>query len=192
MDDADQKKQASQQSSKDKRSFSPEDLRLILAITLFITVVIGGGLFYLRLSALKGKATEVNQALTDAAAKEKQISDLQTLRGQLAKSNELIAKADTMFTTSDAYQAQMLNDVRQYADTAGLSIASTSFESGSSHTMVVKLLSPASYDELLLFLQNIETNLPKLRVTSLTIGHDSGGKAGTVSIGDIKIEAAVR
>lgn len=175
-----------------KKGFRPENLRTILAFSLFILVIGGSGIFYLRLSTLKTYATQVNQALADANAKEKQISDLQTLKTRLLQSNELVAKADAMFSTTDTYQAQMLNDVRKYADVSNLAIASTSFENGSNHVMVVKLLSPVSYDSLLLFLTNVETNLPKLRVTSLDIGHQTGGKAGMVQVGDIKIEASVR
>lgn len=183
-----------QPTDKKQPSFRPENLRTILALTLFILVVGGGGLFYLRLNSLKTYATEVNQALVDADAKEKQISDLQVLKGQLAQSNELIAKADQMFSTEDTYQAQMLNDIRQYADTAGLTIASTSFESGTSHTIVVKLLSPVNYDKLLLFLNNIETSLPKLRVSSITVSRPTDATTDTsmVTVGDIKIEASVR
>ena len=175
-----------------QKGFRPENLRTILAFLLFLLVVGGGGVFYLRLNTLKTYATEVNQTLADANAKEKQISDLQVLRNRLLQSTELVAKADAMFSTPDTYQAQMLNDVRKYADVSNITIASTSFENGSTYTMVVRLLSPVSYDSLLLFLTNIETNLPKLRITSLDIGHQTDGKSGTVRVGDIKIEASVR
>lgn len=184
--------QPDQTKEKKAKGFRPENLRTLLALLLFLLVVGGAGVFYLRLNTLKDYATEVNQALADANAKEKQISDLQTLRSRLQNSTELVAKADAMFSTADAYQAQMLNDVRKYADVSDLAIASTSFENGSSHVMVVKLLSPVSYNSLLLFLTNIETNLPKLRVTSLEIGPKANGSPDMIEVGDIKIEASVR
>ena len=182
---------ANNNNSKDT-SFRPKNLRTLLVLLLFILVAGSSGVFYLKLTELKNYATDVNQALADAEAKEKQLSDLKVLESQLAQSNELVSKAEKMFSTEDTYQSQMLNDIRQYADASNLTIASTSFEEGS-NTIVVNFISPVSYDSLLLFLNNVETNLPKLQTTSLSISRLTDvSNSDMVEVGAIKIEASVR
>jgi hypothetical protein len=68
---------------KQKKQFTPQTLRSILA-TIFVLILIGGGaVFYFGIQSLQEYAVKVQQRLVDAEASERQISELQLLKGQL-------------------------------------------------------------------------------------------------------------
>ena len=178
----------------DNKSFSPQHLRSILSFLLVVTVLVGGALFYFGLDMVRTYAVSVNQRLEDANASDKQVGQLQVLKNQLAQSESLIAKADKMFATPDTYQSQSLSDIQNYANKAGIQIASTGFENSEngSYTVVVKLTNPTSYSKLVQFLALTESNLPKMQVSSIALKHIPNSDGDTVETGDIKINISVR
>lgn len=178
-----------------KKQFKPQNLRTILASLFVLALLISAGGFYYGITTIRTYAVEVNNRLADADASGKQIQSLQTLRDQLSKSTSLIEKADQLFATPDSYQSQVLGDLKRYADAAGLSIATTTFsdpaESGI-HAVTVTLKQPVTYNSLVAFLNNVEGNLPKLQVSSISLGRAGSGGATRVKTGDIKIDISVR
>ena len=177
---------------KQKRQFRPQDLRTLL-IFIFVIVILGGaGAFYVGLGILRDHATEVNHRLVDADASGKQVEGLQVLKAQLAQSSLLVTKADQLFSTQDTYRSRALSDIKNYADNAGLSIESTNFDDTRSQTVVVTLASPLSYKKLITFLANVESNLPKMQVSSLSLHHINGGSVDSVKVDQIKIDISVR
>lgn len=177
---------------KPKKQFKPQNLRSMLLLLLAAVALGGAAAFYVGLGIVKDYSIEVNQRLVDADASGKQIEELQTLKSQLAQSNSLVEKANQLFTTPSDYRARTLTDIKNYADAAGLSLESTRFEDTSAQTVIVKLGAPVSYAKLITFLSNIESNLPKLQVNSISLGHVQGGSADSVEVGEIKIDISVR
>lgn len=177
---------------KPKKQFKPQNLRTILSFIFTIVLLAGAGAFYFGLGVLKDYSTEVNQRLVDADASGKQIEELQTLKSQLSQSTSLVGKANQLFATPDTYQARALSDIKNYADIAGLSLESTNFDSASPQTIIVKLGEPVTYGKLITFLTNVESNLPKLQVSSISLGHITGGASDSVKVGEIKIDISVR
>ncbi len=176
-----------------KKSFTPQTLRSILATLLVLILAGGGALFYLGITELREYSTLVNQRLADAEASGKQVDELQHLKGQLANSTTLVNKANQLFIAPGSFQSRALADVRKYANAANLSIERTSFEEDGAHTIVVRLRSPVPYDNLVMFLSNIEGNLPKLQVNSLSLHRvDGGNSSNMVRVDDIKIDVSVR
>lgn len=177
-----------------KKSFTPQSLRAVLSTLLVIVIIGGGALFYFGLGMLRDYSIEVNQTLADASASASQVDELQRLKSQLAQSTSLTDKANQIFSTPQAYQSQALSDVQNYAAASGVRIANTNFEDASSGTyvMTLTLRQPVSYKSLITFLHNLEGNLPKLQVTSISLGHVAGGNADSVKTGEIKIGIAVR
>ncbi len=179
---------------KPKKQFRPADLRTLLTVLLVIITLGGGALFYYGLTLVSDYAVTVDQKSVDAEASGKQIQELQLLKGQLAQSNSLVEKANQLFATPGNYQTQVLNDIRSYADTAGLSIVNTSFSdpsTGSSYAITVSFENPVSYSGLIAFLNNVEGNLPKLQVSKISLGYGNDG-ADSVKVNDIIIDIAVR
>jgi len=177
------------------KAFKPQALRGFLIFLLGVVIIGGAGIFYLGLAEVRKFATEVNHSIADAEASGGQVDALQALRRQLAQSETLIAKADQMFATPDNYQTQALTDIRAYANTAGVSITKTSFDdqaAESGRIMTVSLQSPVSYPKLIQFLDGIESNVPKMQVSNIDLGHVPGGGASTVAVSDIKIMIATR
>lgn len=174
-----------------KKQFRPANLRTLLGVLLGAIVLGGAALFYWGLSGVREYAGQVNQRIVDADASSKQIRGLQTLKSQLAQSTSLIDKANQLFSTPESYQSQALTDVKRYADTAGLAIVSTNF-SESSSTITVTFKNPVTFNRLITFLNNVESNLPKLQVSSLSLGPVDGGNANNVKTSDIKIDISVR
>lgn len=177
---------------KPKKQFKPQNLRAILTTLLVVLVVGGGGLFYYGLTLVQEYSVDVNHRLADATASGEQISQLQTLKTQLSQSNSLIEKANQLFVNPSTYQGQMLNDVKNYADAAGLGLAATSFEDPATtgtYTMKLTLRQPVSYSGLINFLNNIESNLPKLQVSSIELKYANVKDPNSIGTGEIKIEA---
>ena len=178
-----------------KKQFKPQNLRAIIATLLVILLLGGGAAFYWGLGVVREYAVEVSHRLADADASGKQIQELQTLKGQLAQSNTLIEKANQLFATPGSYQSRVLADLKSYADASGLSIANTSFSDSAAtgvYSITISLKQPVSYSGLIAFLNNVESNLPKLQVSSIALGQAGAGGADQVKTGDIKIDISVR
>jgi len=180
---------------KPKKQFGPANLRTILAVLLVLIIAAGGAVFYFGLGMVREYAGEVNQSAVDAEASGKQVNQLQVLRNQLSQSNSLVDKANQLFATPGNYQTQVLRDVKNYADAAGLSIASTNFSDPAQsgvYSITVTFKNPVSYTKLIGFLNNIEGNLPKLQVSSIALGHADSPNPEYVQTGEIKIDISVR
>ena len=180
---------------KPQKQFKPQSLRSILSALLVILVLGGAALFYLGLNLVRDYAVKVDQRLADAEASRLQVGELQLLKGQLAQSNSLVEKANLVFATPGSYQAQVLGDLKKYADAAGLTLGKTTFgEAGAAGTYTVKVNfgGTVSYSKFIAFLHNIEGNLPKLEVTSLSLGRATNGSPDSIKIEDINISVSVR
>ena len=176
---------------KPKKQFKPQDLRTLLSLLLAIVVIGGAAVFYFGLGMLRDYSTQVNQELANANGSGKQIEELQVLKNQLSQSNSLITKANELFATPANYRSRTLTDIKNYADAAGISIESTNFESDTTHTVTVTLVQPVNYSKLIVFLNNIESNLPKMQVQSISLQRIEGGSADSVKVGPIKIDVSV-
>lgn len=177
-----------------KKQFKPQNLRAILAALFIIVLLIGGVGFYWGISVVRTYAVEVNRRLADADASGKQVKELQVLKEKLAQSDALVAKANQLFATPASYQSQVLSDLKVYADNAGLSITNTAFldPAEGTYAITITLKQPVSYTSLITFLNNIESNLPKFQVSSVSLGRAGNGSADSVKTGDIKIDISVR
>jgi len=178
-----------------KKRFKPQNLRAILSVVFILLVVAGCAGFYFGINIVRDYAVEVNHRLADADASGKQVQELQQLKEQLSQSNSLIQKADQLFATPASYQAQVLTDLKRYADSAGLAIAATTFSDPATtgiHSVTITLRQPVGYSNLITFLNAVEGSLPKLQVSSLSLGQPASGGASRIKTGEIKIDISVR
>lgn len=179
-----------------KKSFKPQNLRTLLTVLVATLLLGSAGLFYLSLNEFKEYAIEVNHRLKDAEASGQQIAQLQVLKGQLSESQQLITKANQLFSTPSEYQTRALTDIRTIAATSGVAIAGTAFNEADNqngqNVMTVRLASPVSYGKLIAFFDGVESNLPKMQVSSATLSHVAGGNGDSVGIEEIKIKLTVK
>lgn len=178
-----------------KKTFNAQGLRAILAF-LLVAVVLGGVcLFYLGLNTVKDFSVEVNTSLQNADASTAHVTQLQLLKGQLAQSDTLGAKADSLFATPSSYQGQASNDLKNYAKQVGLTIASITYDDPSttgSYSLSLAFKEPVSYTKLVQFLGLVEGNVPKLQVSALNLKHKPSGSTDDVQVDTININVAVK
>lgn len=179
-----------------KKPMRAASLRSFLVAVIIILLLVVAGGFYLGFQQVRSFAVEVSHSVADADASGKQIEELQVLKKELEERESLVTKANKLFATTDNYQSQALSDVQKYAQVHGVTILNTNFEGdvegSTSHTFVITLQSPVAYTKLLQFLDAIEGNLPKMQVTSVSLGHTTGGAANEVTTEAIKIGISTR
>lgn len=179
-----------------KKQFRSQELRIVLIVLLLVVLVGGAGVFYLGLNIVRDYSTEVNQRLADADASEQQVSELMVLRDQLSNSESLVSKANQIFATPDNYQSQAMLDIQRYANASGLSLSKTEFELNAENptaaVAVVSINSPVSYAKLIEFLNNIEGNIPKMQVSSLSLSKAENPSGGSINVRELKISISVQ
>lgn len=181
-----------------------KSLQAVLSAGIVVALVGAAGLFYLGLEQVRTHAVEVSHAVTDAAASENQVSELQTLQTQLTERRALVDKANQIYATRDSWQAQALKDIQTYASRAGVDVTKTDFANNeqsagtlpgggaAGSTITVTLGSPTSYSKLLAFLDGIEGNIPKMQVSEISLKRDTGGASDSIQIEPITIMVSTR
>lgn len=172
-------------------------LRKGLAFLLVLTIIGVAAGFYYGLQQIRDYAVIASNKVADAEASGGQVEQLRQLQQTLEQSDELIAKADSIFATDANYQARAITDLERYASEAGIDIASTEFPTDattppSTRAVTVSLQQPLSYERLLRFLELVEGNLPKMQPTSLTIGRPTEPNGDQVTVSDITINISTR
>lgn len=179
-----------------KKSFDATSVRSSLTVLVVLLILGASAGFYFAIQQIRTYAVEVSHSVVDSEASGDQVSELQVLKQELENRESLVNKANKLFATNDTYQSQALKDVQKYAQTYGITIVNTSFDSDissmNSHVFVTTIQSPVSYDKLLQFLDAIEGNLPKMQITSVSLGHSTSGSSGNVTAEAIKIGISTR
>ena len=173
-----------------------EKLKLSLVV-IFVLAIIGPGVaFYFASVALRDYATDVNNRLEDARASYDQISNLQVLKTQLAQSELLITKANSLLATADTYQAQALKDIREHASQSGITVSAIEFDEATqisgAKSIKVQLSDTVQYKQLIEFLNGIETNIPKMQVQTITIAPTDEASASQVKVSNLTINILVK
>lgn len=167
-------------------------------IFVLVVVIIGTAAgFYYGLQLVRSYAVEASNKVSDAEASGGQIDQLRQLQQTLEQSDELIAKADSIFATNDNYQTRAITDLERYASEAGIDIASTEFPTDATtppntRVVTVSLQQPLSYERLIRFLELVEGNLPKMQPTSITISRPNEPNGDAVVVSDITINISTR
>lgn len=185
-----------------KKSMKATSTRNLLTFLLILLIAAVGSGFYYGLQQVRAFSVEVSHTTADANASDSQVTELQKLKQTLAESETLVNKANQVFSTEASYQSQGLKDIQKYAASAGLTISNTNFETqdtvganvagNKSHTFIITLQSPVSYQKLIQFLDAVEGNLPKMQIAGIKLERPAGGNASTVAVGDITIAISTR
>lgn len=181
---------------KTPKQFTPKQLRTLLSVLLALIFIGAVALFYFGNSALKDLSEKVSKTTIDAEASEKKLQNLQSLKQQIAQSSALIAKADQMFAPIDTYQSQVIGDLKAYAQRDSITISGTQFEDDKSNPerkiVSVAIDDAIAYDSLVKFLHDIENNVPKMQVISLSLERPATGVGSNVKVSNFKLSVAVK
>lgn len=161
-------------------------LRLIL-IGLIVLMVggFGVGAWWMQ-GVLADTVRSTDHAKTDAEVSETELQQLKLLQKQLADERDIVDRAKQIAASSEQYryQDQVIKDVSDYAYRYGIQINTFDFTTtanaqaaqttaGAKKTSFsLSLKGPIAYTTFMRFLQDIEKNLTKIQVTSLTLAPD--------------------
>ena len=181
-----------------KSSGKATSLRSFLIFVMLLVIAGAAAGVYFGLEYTRGVAEETNKKLIDAEASSARIEQLRELQTELAESNALIEKAESVYATNTSYQSQAIRDLQRYADVAGVSIDDINFPAADpaaptpDRTVEVTLDSPVSYARLIRFIQLTEGNVPLMQVTSLTVGRPENPSGDAVTVSELTLRVAVR
>jgi hypothetical protein len=182
-------------------SLTASQLRLILAISMFVIALLAAVGFSLINSELKKYAVEVSHVTADAAASRDNLQNLQKIEKQLKEDQDIVQKTNSIVAESQSYQYQdqIITDINDYATKAGIAITDINFAAQTtapsattpstptpsgvkSSTVRVTLKNPINYANLLRFIKSIEQNLTKMQVSSVNLSKDvaSGGVSSDI------------
>lgn len=160
-------------------------LRGILGTGVVLLIALAAVGFYFAHNWLQEMAVSVSHSVAQSATTDNSVQGLQKLQEELSTRQDIITKANSIFTSTATYQTQAVQDLTAYAETSGITISNYSFPASvaSSSTaatsipstlVTITLKSPVSYTNLLKFMTLIEGNLPKMQITSINLARIAG------------------
>lgn len=202
-----------------KKQLTATSLRAILSVGIILIVAICVGVFIVANNKLKEVAIDVSRASIDADASRNNLQALKTIQAELEQQKETIERTRSIVADSQSYQYQnqIISDLNNYAQQAGLTITNLDFgatttggtstpaptpgatatpgatpaPAGVKSTSVsVTLSNPIEYKTLLNFIRLIEQNLTKMQVSKVGLSSDAEG--GKVTSDTLSIEVYVK
>lgn len=191
-----------------KSSMSATKLRATLSTFVVLIIVIIGVGFYFTYDFLTKQAAEVNSIVLTSTAGSGNSESVAELQKAIKDMQPAIAKANAIITPSTSYTEQIISDLNKIAEQSGVLIADYSFADGATagatgtpaptsisgvqvKSATVKIASPVEYSSLLKFLQLIETNLPKMQISGITVARDTSSSS-TVTVQPLTVEVYTR
>ena len=180
-------------------------LRTILSVTVVILVGLSAVGFFFGQNWLRTFAVSVSQTVANSKASGNNIQTLKTLQQSLLARQDIITKANSIIASSQDYQTQTIHDLDKYAAYADVAISNYNFAQtaapvaptagtaqvatgAGSKSVTVTITSPISYTKLLKFMAAIESNLPKMQISSVNLGRVDGGDNTSVRTDQLTIE----
>lgn len=171
-----------------KSKMNAKVLRGILTLGIFVIIGLSAVGFYFAQAWLSNLSLEISDKVAQSDTVGDDIQSLKKLQEELAKRQDIIVKSSMLLTSTSNYQGQVIKDLDKYASMSGLKITSKSFEKPTASastkkattpqsSVVLSVESPLPYSGLLSFLNLVESNLPKMQVSSLNIGRVGDSKS---------------
>jgi hypothetical protein len=184
-------------------------LRVILTISIFTILAIAFVLATFAYSELKKVAIDVSHTKVDADASQNNIQTLQQIQQTLIDNKDVIERTNSIVADSQSYQYQdqILADLNDYANKAGITITNINFvpstttpTPGSTATapptgvkitsVSVTLKNPLNYNNLLRFTKSIEQNLTKMQISKVSLSKSTTNNEVTSDV--LTIEVYIR
>lgn len=192
---------------KKERQLKATSLRtfLIISIFLLLTISVVGFYFtqnYLREFAVKNLPQDTNTTATSTTT-----NDTKAIQAEVTKYQDIGNKSSSFFASSQTYQNQITNDIKSYASVSGINIDNLSFDQSTSSNsnsrstsssgglnsknVIITIENPVQFTKLMKFVKGIESNLPKMQVSNISITPSLSSKEA-VSVEPITIDYYVR
>lgn len=184
-----------------KNKMKATTLRTTMTIIIIIVIGLSAFGFYYLQGKLNTYAVSVGQTVSESTAGGgSSTQTIKKIQANIADIQAIADKSASITASSLDYQNQMITDLNKYASNNGISIIDYNFSqptttskssglTGGTGTsfITITLSNPISYTGLIKFLESIETNLPKMQLTGITITHDQN-TSGTVTVTPLTIE----
>lgn len=156
---------------------------ILIGLIIVLVACFGAGAWWVE-GMLTDKVRETDHAKTDADLSGTELQQLKHLKKQLDDQKDVVERAKQIAANSAQYQYQdqVIRDVSDYAARYGIQVNTFDFSTtnkaapatnGTKKTpFTVSLKGPLAYVTFLRFLRDIEGNLTKIQVTSLTLAPD--------------------
>lgn len=161
-------------------------LRYVL-IALIVVMVIGftAAAWWMQ-GLLASSVRTTEHAKIDADISQTELQQLKSLQKQLSDEQDIVGRAKDIAVSSEQYryQDQVIKDVSDYAQRYGIQVNTFDFTTPNTNAQAtaakgakitafnLTLKGPVKYVTFMRFLSNLETNLTKIQVTSLTLAPD--------------------
>lgn len=160
-------------------------IKLRFILIGLIVVMVGGfafGTWWMQ-GLLAQHVRDTDHAEIDAEVSNTELQQLKQLQKQLADEQDIVERAKQIAVSAEQYryQDQVIKDVSDYASRYGISVNTIDFTQTSGQAsaggakrtaFTVSLRGPLPYTTFMRFLRDIEKNLTKIQVTSLTLAPD--------------------
>jgi hypothetical protein len=184
-----------------KANMTSTTLRGILIAAVFIALAGASAGFYVGLGWIRSYTEEVNTVIIASAESGDTVSSINIIQEQLAKQQEIITAANSLFALSTNYQTQAITDIYRYADKTGITVTDIKFDETSAaqpsssslitRPITASLEGQVPYTNLLQFMKYIETSVPKIQIGSIDLSRPTDGSKN-VSISSISLRMYVR
>jgi hypothetical protein len=187
------------------RALTATRLRLMLSLSLFVIAILTSVILSFVYDKLDGVATEVSHVAVDANASQDNVQTLQKIQKELDSEKDVVARAGDIVADSQSYQYQdqIIGDLNEYADKAGIKITTIDFTastpaatapasksapappapSGVKSTSVsITLQNPIPYANMLRFIHSIEQNLTKMQISRVGLAKGTGSDSVTSEV----------
>ena len=156
-------------------------LRYVLSgfIVLLVGVIVAT--IWMMQQLLSEQVRITDHTKIDADVSELDVGKLKNLEDELAERKDLIERTKQIAASVDQYQFQdqVISDLTVYASRNGFGISAFDFTQAAGAkpgttpsgktAFVVSLTSPIPYDKFLQFMHDVEQNLTKIQITSVTL-----------------------
>ena len=112
-----------------KKPLTATTFRAILSVSIFLIIGAGVALFIVANNQLRTLATDVSKISIDADASGNNLQTLKRLEAELNQQKETIQRTNSIVAESQSYQYQnqIISDLNNYANRAGISITNLDF-----------------------------------------------------------------
>ena len=110
-------------------NLSPVKLRLILVGCLVLLVGVGGGVFMVGYNVLADYSAKARTTAAEAQASNSSLQNLIVVKRELAEKQDTVERASQIVAASKSYvyQDQIIRDINNFANNAGLSVTNITF-----------------------------------------------------------------
>lgn len=180
--------------------FKATSLRTIFIISILIVTSASITGFYFAYGYLSTLSSENQSQITPDITSNASASDLKTVQAEIEKYKDVDTKASSMFTSSQDYQNQITKDLKNYATNIGIATGNPSFAQTSStsstsgvktNNVTLAINGPVQFTKLIKFMKSIETNLPKMQISNLSLTPSATSK-DLVTVDSLIIEFYTR